>query len=385
MRRDVYGPEHEAFRQTMREFIAREVTPSYPEWERAGRVPRSLYLGMGELGVFGIDVPEVYGGAGEFSPPYALVIEEESCRAGVILGAWSTHTHLVLPYLKAFATPEQMHRWMPGFMSGEMMTALAMTEPGTGSDVAGIRTSARLSEDGTHYVVNGAKTFITGGVQADRILTVCRTSPATEGDRRGGLTLLFIDTTSEGFSVSRALDKLGQHASDTGELSFVDVKVPVGDRVGEEGKAFGYLAINLVQERLGCAAGAYAQAAAAIGFALEYTRSRQAFGQPIASFQNTKFELAACSAEVEALQAMLDRATRLFETGELDAADAARLKLFATEVAGRVVDRCLQLHGGYGYMNEYPIARLYADTRVTRIYAGSNEIMKTIIAKSMGL
>lgn len=385
MRRDVYGPEHEAFRQTVREFIARDVVPHYLEWERAGRVPRELYLAMGELGIFGIEVPEEYGGAGEFGAPYVFIIEEEACRAGVILGASSTHTQLVLPYLKAFATPEQMQRWMPEFMTGEMMTALAMTEPGTGSDVAGIRTTARLSEDGTHYIVNGAKTFITGGVQADRILTVCRTSPATEGDRRGGLTLLFIDTKSEGFTVSRALDKLGQHASDTGELSFVDVKVPVDDRVGEEGKAFAYLAINLVQERLGCAGGAYAQAAAAVQFALEYTQSRVVFGSPVASFQNTKFELAACAADVEAMQAMVDRATVLFATGELTAADAAKVKLFTTETAGRVIDRCLQLHGGYGYMTEYPIARLYADTRVTRIYAGSNEIMKTIIAKSMGL
>ncbi|WP_269859290.1 acyl-CoA dehydrogenase family protein [Streptomyces sp. RPT161] len=385
MRRTVFHEEHEAFRSTIRDFIAAEVAPVYHEWEAAGHAPRDFYYKLGELGVFGIEVPEEYGGAGERSFKFNAVISEELARAGVSFGGSSVHTALCLPYLLKYANEEQKKRWLPGFVSGEIMTAIAMTEPGTGSDLAGMKTTAKLSEDGTHYVLNGAKTFITGGVLADRVLVCCRTSPPDPQDRRGGISILVVDTRSEGYAVGRKLDKLGLKTSDTAELSFSDVKVPVEDLLGEEGKAFGYLTHNLPQERLGIAVSAYAQASAAVRFATEYVRERTVFGRTVAEFQNTKFVLADCKAEVDAAQAVVDRALEAHDAGELTPADAASAKLFCTEVAARVIDKCLQLHGGYGYMMEYPIARLYADTRVTRIYGGTSEVMRSIIAKSLGL
>ncbi|MEV4435290.1 acyl-CoA dehydrogenase family protein [Streptomyces sp. NPDC049585] len=385
MRRTVFNEDHEAFRETIRTFIAAEVVPYYDQWRAAGAVPRDFYKKLGELGVFGIEVPEEYGGAGQRTYKYQAVISEECARAGVGFGGSSVHTALCLPYLLTYGTEEQKRRWLPPFVSGGMMTAIAMTEPGTGSDLAGMRTTARLSDDGTHYVLNGAKTFITGGVQADRVLVCARTSPATPEDRRGGISLLVVDTSSEGYAVGRKLEKLGLQASDTAELSFTDVKVPVEDLLGEEGKAFGYLTHNLPQERLGIAFTAYAQSAAALEFAKAYVRERTVFGQPVAAFQNTKFVLADCKADVDAMQAVVDRALEAHDAGELTAADAASAKLFTTERAAVVIDKCLQLHGGYGYMMEYPIARLYADTRVSRIYGGTSEVMRSIIAKSMGL
>ncbi|WP_410538452.1 acyl-CoA dehydrogenase family protein [Streptomyces sp. KL2] len=385
MRRTVFNEDHEAFRETIRDFIAAEVVPHYGQWEKQGYVPRELYLKLGELGVFGIEVPEEYGGAGETSFKYSAVIYEETARAGVSFGGSGVHTALCLPYLLKYANEEQKRRWLPPFVTGEMMTAIAMTEPGAGSDLAGMKTTAKLSEDGTHYILNGAKTFITGGVQADRVLVCCRTAPPTPEDRRGGISILVVDTKSEGYAVGRNLDKLGLKSSDTAELSFTDVRVPVEDLLGEEGKAFSYLTHNLPQERLGIAIGAYAQSAAAVRFAHEYVRDRTVFGKPVASFQNTKFVLADCQADVDAMQAVVDRALDALDAGELTPADAASVKLFTTETAAKVIDKCLQLHGGYGYMREYPISRLYADTRVTRIYGGTSEVMRSIIAKSMGL
>ncbi|MFC9760310.1 acyl-CoA dehydrogenase family protein [Rhodococcus jostii] len=384
MQRIVFNQEHEDFRKVIRDFIESEVTPNFAEWEREGMVPRDFYRQLGKLGVLGMTVPESYGGAGETSFKYQAVLSEETARAAVSFGAFGVHTGLVLPYLLTYGTEEQKQRWLPGFVSGEMMTAIAMTEPGTGSDLAGIKTTARLSEDGTHYILNGAKTFITGGVQADRVLVVCRTSPATEENRRAGLSILAVDTTSEGYEVGRKLEKIGMRVSDTAELSFTDVRVPVEDLLGEEGAAFGYLANNLPQERLMIAVTTTAAATGAIKFASDYVRDRKVFGKPVADFQNTKFVIAECIAKVEAAQAMVDRAIELHETGDLSVADAAKAKLFCTENAGEIIDKCLQLHGGYGYMLEYPIARLYADTRVSRIYGGTSEVMKTIIAKSAG-
>jgi len=385
MRRTVFNEDHEAFRETIRDFIAAEVVPDYEEWREAGQVPRDFYKKLGELGIFGIEVPEEYGGAGETSFKFNAVITEELARAGVSFGGSSVHTALCLPYILKYGNEEQKRRWLPSFVSGDLMTAIAMTEPGTGSDLAGMKTTAKLSEDGTHYVLNGAKTFITGGVLADRVLVCARTAPATPEDRRGGISILVVDTTSEGYAVGRKLEKLGLKTSDTAELSFTDVKVPVEDLLGEEGKAFGYLAHNLPQERLGIAVSAYAQSAAAVEFAKAYVQDREVFGKSVASFQNTKFTLADCKAEVDAMQAVVDRALDAHDAGELTAADAASAKLFTTERAAVVIDKCLQLHGGYGYMMEYPIARLYADTRVTRIYGGTSEVMRSIVAKSMGL
>ncbi|MGW3570449.1 acyl-CoA dehydrogenase family protein [Streptomyces sp. NPDC000941] len=385
MRRTVFNEDHEAFRETIRDFIAAEVVPYYEEWREAGQAPREFYKKLGELGIFGIEVPEEYGGAGETSFKFNAIITEETARAGVSFGGSSVHTALCLPYLLKYATEEQKRRWLPPFIAGDMMTAIAMTEPGTGSDLAGMKTTAKLSEDGTHYVLNGAKTFITGGVLADRVLVCARTAPATPEDRRGGISILVVDTKSEGYAVGRKLEKLGLKTSDTAELSFTDVKVPVADLLGEEGRAFEYLTHNLPQERLGIAVSAYAQAAAAVEFAKAYVADRTIFGKTVASFQNTKFVLADCKSEVDAMQAVVDRALEAHDVGELTAADAASAKLFTTERAAVVIDKCLQLHGGYGYMMEYPIARLYADTRVTRIYGGTSEVMRSIVAKSMGL
>jgi acyl-CoA dehydrogenase len=385
MRRTVFNEDHEAFRQTLRDFIQAEVVPQYQEWFDAGLVPRDFYYKLADLGLFGIEVPEEYGGAGIKSFKYSAIETEEVTRAGVSFGASSAHVALCLPYILRIGTDEQKKRWLPQFIAGETMYAIAMTEPGTGSDLAGMRTTAKLSADGTHYLLNGAKTFITGGVNADRVIVCARTSPAKEDDRRFGISLLVVDAHADGYTVGRKLDKVGLRTSDTAELSFQDVRVPREDLLGEENKGFSYLGQNLPQERLAIAYGAYAQAATAVELAKQYTRERHIFGQPVASFQNTKFELAACKAEVDAAQAVADRALEAHDLGELTAAEAASAKLFCTEVAGRVIDRCLQLHGGYGFINEFPIARLYTDNRVNRIYGGTSEVMKTIIAKDMGL
>ncbi|MFE3194416.1 acyl-CoA dehydrogenase family protein [Nocardia sp. NPDC059240] len=385
MQRTVFDKDHEAFRETVRAFLEAEVVPVYEEWYAAGIAPREFYYKLGELGVFGIEVPEEFGGAGIESFKFQAILIEECARAAVSLGGSGVHVGLCLPYILNLATQEQKERWLPGFVAGETMFAIAMTEPGTGSDLAGMRTTAKLSEDGTHYVLNGSKTFITGGVLADRVIVCARTAPATETDRRHGISLFAVDTKAAGYTVGRKLDKLGLKVSDTAELSFTDVHVPVEDLLGEEHKGFSYLGQNLPQERASIAVGAYAQAKAAIRFAKEYTKQRNVFGQPVASFQNTKFELAACQAEVDAAEAVVDRALEALDQGTLTAADAASAKLFCTEVAHRVIDRCLQLHGGYGFINEYPIARLYADNRVNRIYGGTSEVMKMIIAKDMGL
>ncbi|MEU6753737.1 acyl-CoA dehydrogenase family protein [Actinomadura nitritigenes] len=381
MRRTLFNEDHEAFRETIRDFIQAEVAPVYEEWEQAGHPPRDFYNKLGELGVFGIQVPEEYGGAGETSFKYQAVISEECARAGVSFGGYGVHVNLVLPYLLKYASEEQKKRWLPPFISGDMMTAIAMTEPGTGSDLAGMQTTAK--RDGDHYILNGAKTFITGGVLADRVLVVARTSPATPENRRAGLSILVVDTKSEGYSVGRKLEKIGLRSSDTAELSFVDVKVPVEDLLGEEGAGFSYLTHNLAEERLGIATSSYASAAAAVEFARKYVQERTVFGKTVSSFQNTKFVLAECATEVEAARSLVDRCIEALDAGELTPADAAVAKLFCTEVQQRVVDKCLQLHGGYGYILEYPIARLYADARVTRIYGGTSEVLKTIIAKDI--
>ncbi|GAB87706.1 acyl-CoA dehydrogenase family protein [Gordonia rubripertincta] len=385
MQRRIFTEDHEAFRKTIRDFIAKEVTPVYHDWEKQGHPPREFYNRLGDLGVLGIEAPEEFGGGGVSDFTYSLVIAEETSAAGVTFGSYSVHSNLILPYLMEYGTQEQKERWIPGFCSGDLMFAIAMTEPGTGSDLANIATTAKLSEDGSHYVLDGAKTFITGGALADRILVVARTTPFDPENRRAGLSILVVDTKAEGFAVGRKIEKIGLKASDTAELSFDSVKVPVEDLLGEEGAGFKYLSHNLAQERLTIAIGASATAAAAVQHAIAYTKERDVFGKPVAAFQNTKFVLAECSAEVEAIRAIVDRALELHNEGELTVPDAARAKLFATETAGKVIDKCLQLHGGYGYVLEYPIARLYADTRVTRIYGGTSEVMKTIIAKDLGL
>ena len=382
MRRDLFTEDHEAFRQLARDFIEKEVAPHYPEWEKAGRMPREVFEHMGSLGMLGMAIPEQYGGAGIDDYRYNVVLQEEAARALVTLSTVRTQLDVILPYFLHYANDEQRERWFPGLAAGTLLTAVAMTEPGTGSDLAGVRTTA--VRDGDEYVLNGAKTFITGGIQADLVVVVARTSTDPD-NRRRGLTLLVVEDGMPGFKRGRELEKMGCKVQDTVELSFEDVRVPVANRLGEEGEAFSYLGHNLPQERMTVAVGSVAQARAAVTATIDYVKDRKAFGTPVASFQNTKFELAACSAEIEAAQAMIDRAVADLVDGELSGADAARVKLFCTEVQARVVDRCLQLFGGYGYMMEYPIARLYTDARVARIYAGTSEVMKVIIAKSLGL
>lgn len=382
MRRDVFDGDHEDFRKLVREFVAKEVVPRYAAWEQDGRLPRSFFEQLGSLGVLGMAIPEQYGGAGRDDYRYNVVLQEEAARALVTLGTVRTQLDVILPYFLAYADDAQRARWLPGLAAGKLLTAIAMTEPGTGSDLAGIRTTA--VRDGETYVLNGSKTFITGGLLADLVIVVARTSTDPD-DRRAGLTLLVVEDGMPGFTRGRVLDKMGIKVQDTVELAFDDVRVPVANRLGEEGAAFGYLGHNLAQERMTVAVGSVAQARAALDTTVDYVRERQVFDKPVASFQNTKFELAAVSAEIEAAQAMLDRAVLELVAGELSGADAARVKLFCTEMQARAVDRCLQLFGGYGYMAEYPISRLYADARITRIYAGTSEVMKVIIAKSLGL
>ena len=383
MRRDVFTAEQEDFRLLIREFVAREVVPHYAEWEKAGEAPRSFFRALGSIGVMGMAIPEKFGGSGDPDFRFNAILQEEASRALVTLSTVRTMLDVILPYFLEYANPEQRERWFPGLAAGELLTAVAMTEPGTGSDLAGIRT--RAARDGDHYVLNGAKTFITGGHLADLVIVVCRTADAAPDDRRSGLTLLVVEDGMPGFVKGRKLDKIGLKVQDTAELSFSDVRVPAANRLGAEGAAFGYLGHNLPQERMTIAVGSVAQARAAVDAAVGYVKERQVFGKPLSSFQNTKFELAACATEVEAGQALLDRATLALVAGELSGVDAAQVKLFTSEMQARVVDRCLQLFGGYGYINEFPVARLYADARVTRIYGGTSEVMKSIISKSMGL
>lgn len=381
MTQSVYTDIHEEFRQLARSFLSKEIVPRYPAWDAEGLVPKEIFTEIGQLGIIGMQIPEEYGGAGIDSFLYNAVWTEETVRAGVTLGGLKVHIDVVLPYFLRYSNDEQKSRWLPRIGNGELMSSIAMTEPGTGSDLAGITTTAR--RDGDSYVLNGAKTFITGGFNADLVIVVARTGRGP--DRRDGLSLLVVETGMPGFSRGRNLDKLGLKTQDTAELSFDNVRVPAANLLGEEGQAFLYLAGNLPQERLGIALSGVAAAETAIRETVRYVTERKVFGTELSSFQNTKFELAACAADTRAGRALVDSALMDHESGELTASDAAAVKIFCTELQGRVTDRCLQLFGGFGYMREYPIARLYVDARVTRIYGGTTEVLKTIVAKSLGL
>jgi alkylation response protein AidB-like acyl-CoA dehydrogenase len=385
MRRTLFDDVHEDFRASFRTFLAREVLGEegrYGEWERAGIVPREVFSLAGRGGFLAMAVPEPYGGAGAEDFRFNLVVGEETQRAGVgSFGLGITlHNDICLPYFLSYCSEPQRERWLPGIASGELITALAMTEPGIGSDLAAMSTRAR--RDGDHYVVDGSKTFITNGINADLVIVAVKTDPS---ERHRGISLLVLERGTEGFERGRNLQKIGQHAQDTAELSFVQARVPVENLLGEEGQGFRYLVSNLPQERLSIAASAVAAAEAALGWTLDYVRERQAFGQSIGSFQHSRFVLAEIRTEVEIARSYVDRCAQALNAGELTPEDAAMAKWWTTELQGRVVDRCLQLHGGYGYMLEYPIARAYADARVTRIYGGANEIMKEIVGRSMGL
>lgn len=379
MERDLFTAEHEDFRRMVREFIGKEIVPDFDKWDDL--VPREVFSRMGEQGIIGVRLPEEYGGGGADGFLWNAIIGEEAARALISLGPLRCHMDIVSPYFTRFANDEQRRRWMPGLASGELFSAIAMTEPNTGSDLAGIRTTAR--RDGDDFIVNGAKTFITGATHADLIVTVARTSE--DENRREGLSLIVIEDGMPGFEKGRRLPKIGLPLQDLCELSFTDVRVPAANLLGEEGKAFAHLTSNLAQERLSIAVGAVAAAQAALETTISYVKDRKVFGKSLSSFQNSKFELAAVATDIEAGQALVDRALSKHEMGQLISADAAKAKLFCTELQNRVVDRCLQLFGGYGYILEYPIARLYADARVSRIYGGTSEVMKTIISKSIGL
>jgi alkylation response protein AidB-like acyl-CoA dehydrogenase len=378
--RTLYDDEHEQFRAAFRGWLDHEVVPHHEQWEADGITPRELWLQAGALGFLGLTVPEEYGGGGTSDYRFAAIMTEEISDTGVIGSGngMTLHNDIVLPYFLGLCTEEQKRRWLPGMCTGELIGALAITEPNTGSDVAGVRTTAR--REGDVYVVNGAKTFISNGINSDVVVTTVKTDPAA-GHR--GMSLVVLERGMPGFERGRNLDKMGMHAQDTAELFFTDVEVPVANLLGEEGRGFYYLMHNLAQERLGIAVGAVAVAQAAIRWTLEYTRERRAFGVPIASFQNTKFVLAELHTETQAAQVYVDRCIELHCEGRLTAEQAAAAKYWCTELQNRVVDRCVQLHGGYGYMREYPIARAWADSRIQTIYGGTSEIMKEIVGRAL--
>jgi alkylation response protein AidB-like acyl-CoA dehydrogenase len=385
MRRALFEDLHEDFRASFRTFLEREVLGEedrYGQWERDGITPREVFAAAGRGGFLAMAAPEAHGGAGVEDFRLNLVIGEECQRAAVgSFGLGITlHNDICLPYFLSYCDAGQRERWLGGIVSGELITAIAMTEPGIGSDLAAMSTTAR--RDGDHLIVNGAKTFITNGVNADLVITAVKTDPT---ERHRGISLLIIERGMTGFERGRNLEKIGQHAQDTAELSFTDVRVPAGNLLGPEGQGFIQLVSNLPQERLSIAASAVAAAEAALGWTLDYVRERKAFGQPIGSFQNSRFELAEMHGEVQIARTFIDRCATALNAGELTPEEAATAKWWCTDLQGRVADRCLQLFGGYGYMLEYPIARAFADARVTRIYGGANEIMKEIVGRSLGL
>ena len=384
MDRKHYEPEHIAFGEAFRAFAEKSVVPHYLEYERAGITPREVFFESGKSGFLGHAIPEEYGGGGVADFRFNQAMNEQIAAAGIGgagLGL-SLHNDICLPYFLAYCSDEQRARWLPGIASGELITAVAMTEPGAGSDLAGIRTTA--ARDGDQYLVNGAKTFITNGINADLVITAVKTG-SDPHNRRGGLSLLILERGMAGFERGRNLEKLGLHSQDTAELSFVDVRVPVDNLLGEEGEGFHYLTAKLPQERMSIAISALGEATAAFHETVRYVHDRKAFGTSVASFQNTKFVLADIATELDVAQAYVDRCVDRLNAGELAPPDASKAKYFCTELQGRVIDRCLQLHGGYGYMTEYPISRRYADARITRIYGGTSEIMRSVISKSLGL
>ncbi|MEV4069638.1 acyl-CoA dehydrogenase family protein [Nonomuraea fuscirosea] len=380
MRRDLFDEEHLLFRETVREFMAREVMPHHQQWEKEGIVPREVWKKAGELGMFGFSVPEEYGGAGITDFRYNAVIVEEIIRSAASGLGFSLHNDVMAPYVVDLTNDEQKQRWLPGFVSGELITAIAMSEPGAGSDLQGITT--RAERDGDHYVLTGQKTFITNGVNADLVVVVAKTDP--EAGARG-VTLLVVERGMEGFARGRNLDKIGMKAQDTAELFFDRVRVPVANRLGpEDGQGFFQLMNNLPQERMSIAVAAVAAAEVVLEQTVEYCRTRQAFGRNLGSFQNTRFVLAELATETEIARHYVDKCITALNAKELTAVDAAKAKWWTTELQTKVIDRCLQLHGGYGYMTEYPVAKAWLDSRVQTIYGGTTEIMKEIIGRSFG-
>ena len=380
MRRSVFDPEHEQFREVVREFLAREVAPHAQAWEAAGIVDREVYRAAGKHGVVGFNVPDEFGGGGVSDFRFNAVVAEELAVAGPGTPAFTLHNDIVAPYLVSLATPEQQQRWLPGFASGDLIGAIAMSEPGAGSDLAGVRTHAE--RDGSDWVLSGSKTFISSGINADLVIVVTRTDP-TAGHR--GFSLLVVERDMPGFTRGRNLEKIGQKSQDTAELFFDQVRVPAANVLGQQGRGFYHLMRNLPAERLSIAVSAVAGARAIFTETVAYAKNRTAFGQPIGAFQHNRFVLAELDTELDIAQVYVDRCLEAVVAGELTAVEAAKAKWWTTELQKRVVDACVQLHGGYGYMLEYPVARAYLDARVQTIYGGTTEIMKEIIGRDLGL
>jgi alkylation response protein AidB-like acyl-CoA dehydrogenase len=376
---DANNEEMQMFRDMVLRFLEQEVLPHYDTWEKNHKMPRKMWNIMGSAGMLLVDFPEKYGAAGA-SFDVCQMIQEEMCRLGFHgLGTgYNIHANIVAPYVLNIGTEEQHDRWLPGMVTGEVVTALAMTEPGAGSDVAGMRTSA--IKDGDEYVLNGSKTFITNGNDADMII-VCAKTDIHAGSK--GISLFLVDTSLPGFSTGKPIEKMGQHCSDTAELFFENMRIPSNALLGEEGKGFVYLMQELPRERLGCAVQAIGHAQGALDMTCDYVKDRKAFGQSISQFQNTRFKLAQCQTELEMCRALLEKHMAKYKLDEMTVTDAAMLKLAATEMQLTMVNECLQLFGGYGYTDEYPISRFYRDARIQTIYAGSSEIMKEVIARGI--
>jgi long-chain-acyl-CoA dehydrogenase len=378
--RTLFEPEHEMFRESFRTFLERHVAPHHDQWEKDKLVDRDVWQEAGKQGFLGMAVPEEFGGGGVDDFRYNTIITEEIIAKRYSGLGFSLHNDVVAPYLLRLTTEEQKQRWLPKFCSGELISAIAMTEPGTGSDLQGIKT--RAVKEGDHYILNGAKTFITNGIHADLVIVVAQTDP-----EKGalGFSLLVVERGMEGFERGRKLDKIGLDAQDTAELSFTDVKVPAENLLGEEGQGFIYLMQNLPQERISIAIMAAAAMEAVLDVTLQYTKERKAFGKPIGSQQNSRFLLAELSTEATVVRMMVDEFIRLHLEEKLTVEQAAMAKWYSTEKQVHLIDRCLQLHGGYGYMREYDVARAYLDARVQTIYGGTTEIMKEIIGRSLGV
>jgi long-chain-acyl-CoA dehydrogenase len=380
MKRLVFEPEHEQLRQTARQYIERVVVPGAEKWECERLVDRAAYIEAGKCGLIGFNLPEQYGGGGTDDFRFNAVIVEELAKFGSASPALSLQNDIVAPYLKSLANAEQQARWLPGYITGEIIGAIAMSEPGAGSDLAGIRTTA--ARDGDDWILNGSKTFISAGFNCDLVIVVARTDP---GAGHKGLSLLVVERGMEGFGRGRKLDKMGQHAQDTAELNFENVRVPEINLLGEENRGFYHLMHNLPSERLSIAIGAVAGARETWRRTLRYAKDRKAFGQPIGSFQHNRFVIAEMDTELEIAEQFVDRCLRAVVDGELTAVQAAKAKWWCTELAKKVVDTCVQLHGGYGYINEYKVAKDYVDARIQTIFGGTTEIMKDIIGRDLGL
>ncbi len=379
MERKIFEPEHDAFRDTARRFFEKECAPYTQEWEQVGLTSREPWLRAGELGLLGWEAPEKYGGLGIKDFRYNAVMTEEQHAAGVSGLGIGLQNDIMPSYLIGLTTEEQKERWLPGYVSGETITAIAISEPGAGSDMAGIRTTA--VRDGDHYIVNGTKTFISNGILADLVVTVVKTDPSAG---RKGISLLVIERGMAGFERGKKLDKIGRRGNDTSELIFTDVRVPAENLLGVENRGFYHLMGNLPAERLGIAVHAVAETRRAVELTRKYAAEREAFGTPVGSFQVNRHALADMTVKLDVMQVYIDRCIEAVNADELTAEEAAGAKMWATETQWEIIDRCLQLHGGYGYINEYEIARLWRDARVQRLYGGTTEIMRDLIGRSLG-